>query len=97
MVPSYSCLIHEGGKFMARAKTIKKAGSAAEAPQKKKDNLKGEPREYSASEIFEEGDFVYHKIWDDTGEVVEVGTTDDGVRKMKVNFEKLGIKNLRMG
>jgi hypothetical protein len=40
---------------------------------------------------------VYHKVWDDTGEVLEVGTTDDGINKMKVAFEKVGVKNLRMG
>jgi len=40
---------------------------------------------------------VYHKIWDDVGEVIEIGNTDDGISKMKVAFEKVGIKSLRMG
>ncbi|PKL48016.1 MAG: hypothetical protein CVV42_11065 [Candidatus Riflebacteria bacterium HGW-Riflebacteria-2] len=84
---------------MARAKTIKKAGAASEevAPKKKGKTTSGEAREYSVTETFAKGDIVYHKIWDDTGEVIETGTTDDGINKMKVAFEKVGVKNLRMG
>ena len=47
-------------------------------------------------DTFEKGEMVFHKVWDDTGEVIEVGTTDDGINKMKVAFEKVGIKTLRM-
>ena len=72
---------------MVRAKTIKKD----EALSKKK-----EVREYSVTDTFDKGDMVYHKVWDDTGEVIEVGTTDDGINKMKVAFEKVGMKTLRM-
>ncbi len=85
---------------MARAKTIKKAGAVSEevAPSKKKVRpVSGEAREYSVTESFAKGDMVYHKVWDDTGEVIETGTTDDGINKMKVAFEKVGVKNLRMG
>lgn len=83
---------------MARAKTIKKAGATvSETVQKKKELVKGAPREYSINDTYEEGEFIFHKIWDDTGEVIELGTTDDGIRKIKVHFEKVGIKNLRMG
>jgi hypothetical protein len=84
---------------MARAKTIKKAGSASdEKATKKKTKVQGaEAKEYSMTEVFAKGDVVYHKVWDDTGEVLEVGTTDDGINKMKVAFEKVGLKNLRMG
>jgi hypothetical protein len=49
------------------------------------------------TETFLKGDMVYHKVWDDTGEVIEVGTTDDGINRMKVAFEKVGVKNLRIG
>jgi hypothetical protein len=82
--------------FMARAKTVKKAGAPApEMPAKKK--ATGDRRDYSVNEVYEEGEIIYHKIWDDVGEIMEVGTTEDGVRKMKVHFEKVGVKNLRMG
>lgn len=82
---------------MAKAKTIKKAGTASETKvtRKKTGKVAGEPREYSMNEQFSKGDTVYHKIWDDTGEVLEVGTTDDGISKIKVSFEKVGIKSLR--
>ncbi len=73
---------------MVRAKTIKKD----EALSKKK----SEVREYAVTDSYEKGDMVFHKIWDDTGEVIEVGTTDDGINKIKVAFEKVGIKTLRM-
>ena len=74
---------------MVRAKTIKKTDDAS---SKKKSEVK----EYSVTDTFEKGDMVFHKVWDDTGEVIEVGTTDDGINKMKVAFEKVGIKTLRM-
>lgn len=73
---------------MVRAKTIKKD----EALSKKK----SEVREYAVSDTYEKGDMVYHKVWDDTGEVIETGITDDGINKMRVAFEKVGIKTLRM-
>jgi transcription elongation factor GreA-like protein len=73
---------------MVRAKTIKKD----DALSKKK----SEVREYSVTDTFDKGEMVYHKVWDDTGEVIEVGTTDDGINKIKVAFEKVGIKTLRM-
>ena len=73
---------------MVRAKTIKKE----DALSKKK----SEVREYSVTDTFEKGEMVYHKVWDDTGEVIDVGTTDDGINKIKVAFEKVGIQSLRM-
>ncbi len=73
---------------MVRAKTIKKE----DALSKKKSEVK----EYSVTDTFEKGEMVYHKVWDDTGEVIDVGTTDDGINKIKVAFEKVGIKTLRM-
>ncbi|MDD3146534.1 MAG: hypothetical protein PHD82_04475 [Candidatus Riflebacteria bacterium] len=86
---------------MARAKTIKKAGSVSEevavSNKKKVRPSTGEAKEYSVTELFAKGDMVYHKVWDDTGEVIETGTTEDGINKMKVAFEKVGVKNLRMG
>ncbi len=73
---------------MVRAKTIKKE----DALSKKK----SEVREYSVTDTYEKGEMVYHKVWDDSGEVIETGTTDDGINKMRVAFEKVGIKTLRM-
>ena len=74
---------------MVRAKTIKKTDDASS-------KKKSEVREYSVTDTFEKGEMVFHKVWDDTGEVIEIGTTDDGINKMKVAFEKVGIKTLRM-
>ncbi|OIP26384.1 hypothetical protein AUK22_06830 [bacterium CG2_30_54_10] len=86
---------------MARAKTIKKADvKVIEPVVRKKDKEKseqGSPREYSQSETYEEGEMIYHKTWDDLGEVLEIGTTEDGIKKAKVHFEKVGVKNLRIG
>ena len=84
---------------MPKAKTIKKAGAASQekVTKKKTKATKAEVKEYSMTETFEKGEMVYHKVWDDTGEVIEVGTTDDGINKMKVAFEKVGVKSLRMG
>ncbi len=85
---------------MSRAKTIKKAGSASDEKvtlKKKSKSADVETREYAMTETFLKGDMVYHKVWDDTGEVIEVGTTDDGINRMKVAFEKVGVKNLRIG
>lgn len=84
---------------MAKARTIKKPDTKpVEIPLRKKDKaVQGAPRDYDSSELYEEGELVYHKIWDDKGEVVEIGMTEDGIRKMKVHFEKVGLKNLRMG
>lgn len=72
---------------MVRSKTIKKTEDSKK---------KSEAREYSVTETFEKGEMVFHRVWDDTGEVIEVGSTDDGINKMKVAFEKVGIKTLRM-
>ncbi len=73
----------------ARAKTIKKV---AEEDVQKNENA----RNYSITESYEKGEIVFHKVWDDYGEVIEVGNTDDGINKMKVAFEKVGLKSLRM-
>lgn len=83
---------------MAKAKTIKKAGTqAVEAPIKKKEKVAGARRDYDPKETFEEGENVYHKIWDDEGEVIEAGVTEDGIRKIRVQFGKVGLKTLCMG
>lgn len=85
---------------MAKAKTIRKADSKMVEPQAKKPKEKSATdsrRDYSMKEIYDEGEVIYHKTWDDVGEILEVGLTEDGVRKMKVQFEKVGTKTLCMG
>lgn len=85
---------------MAKAKTVKKAFETkpVEAPSKKKEKVvAGARRNYSPTAAFEEGDTVYHEIWDDEGEVIEIGSTEDGIRKMRVQFTKVGLKTLCMG
>ncbi|NLM17549.1 MAG: hypothetical protein GX221_07515 [Candidatus Riflebacteria bacterium] len=55
-----------------------------------------EVKEYSVNKTYKKGETVYHKVWDDTGEVLEVGITEDGIKKVKIAFEKVGLKTLRM-
>jgi transcription elongation factor GreA-like protein len=85
---------------MAKAKTIKKGDvKTVETPApKKRDKVNSETRrEYSAAEVYEEGECIYHKTWDDVGEILEVGITEDGIKKIRVQFEKVGLKTLCMG
>ena len=61
---------------MVRAKTIKKTDDASS-------KKKSEVREYSVTDTFEKGEMVFHKVWDDTGEVIEQvllagGKAEDG-------------------
>ena len=76
-----------------RTKTIKKIGASGEEVIITKNE---EARDYSAKESYKKGEMIYHKVWDDVGEVIEIGTTDDGINKIKVAFEKVGIKTLVM-
>jgi ClpP class serine protease len=76
----------------ASAKTTKTIKKVAEDDIQKNENS----RNYAITESYKKGEVIYHKTWDDYGEVIEVGNTDDGISKMKVAFEKVGLKNLRM-
>lgn len=86
---------------MSRAKTVKKTGSGAStvtiskaAPSELSlENVKV----YSMTESFAKGDMIHHKVWDDFGEVIEEGTTEDGINKIKVSFKNVGLKTLRVG
>jgi len=86
---------------MAKAKTIKKGEvKTAEAPVvvKKREKVTSDTkREYSPAETYDEGECIYHKTWDDVGEILEVGITEDGIKKIRVQFEKVGLKTLCMG
>ncbi|MBF0545862.1 MAG: hypothetical protein HQM08_15570 [Candidatus Riflebacteria bacterium] len=80
-----------------KSSVLKKAETkTVESPIKRK-IIPGEKRDYLPTETYQEGETVFHPIWDDTGEVLEVGVTDDGIKKMKVQFSKVGLKVLCMG
>lgn len=89
---------------MAKAKSSKKektpAGAAVEAvetaPVEKPGKAAGSPVDYDPKAQYQEGDRIFHRIWDDVGEVKEVGLTSDGIKKIKVQFEKVGTKILVM-
>jgi len=83
---------------MAKAKTIRKAdsGKPAEALVPRKRGTITERRDYAPNEVYQEGEMIFHKNWDDVGEVIEVGVTEDGIRKMRVQFDKVGLKTLCM-
>lgn len=51
----------------------------------KKNSGKG-VKVYNPAESYAVGDQIYHKVWDKTGTVTEVGTTEDGVGKIVVDF-----------
>jgi len=57
---------------------------------------KDTPREYDPTQSYGEGEVIVHKNWDDVGEIKEVGTTNDGLKKIKVQFGKVGTKILIM-
>lgn len=84
---------------MARPKGSKKAEKNVEdpTPKKREKVVSDKQRDYSPVELFDEGETIYHKTWDDVGEVIEVGVTEDGIRKIRVQFEKVGLKTLCIG
>lgn len=50
--------------------------------------------DYSPAEIYSIGDYIYHKIWRDTGKIIEVKSGFGNRLKMMVVFHKLGVKKL---
>jgi len=56
----------------------------------------GEVKDYEPAKVYEVGDRIRHKVWNDIGVVKEVGETEDGVKKMIVEFEQVGVKKLIM-
>jgi len=93
-------IVGRGIFHMPKAKTIKKADTKpVETPvaRKREKGTTGERRDYSPTEVYSEGETIYHKNWDDIGEIIEVGVTEDGIRKIRVQFEKIGLKTLCMG
>lgn len=84
---------------MAKAKSKKAAAQEAPPPAAapaKAAEPSGKARDYDPSESYDVGEMIMHKNWDDVGEVKEVGATNDGFKKMKVQFTKVGIKILIM-
>ncbi len=49
---------------------------------------------YSPVEMYEVGDSIYHKDWDDVGKVISKETTSSGMKAIVVEFEKSGTKRL---
>ena len=55
---------------------------------------KDETKVYSPKDIYEIGDVIFHKIWDDVGIVQEKDTTSTGGNAIIVQFEKNAKKTL---
>jgi hypothetical protein len=53
--------------------------------------------DYDLTKEFKVNDLIFHKEFDDTGRVIEVGVTRDNEKKMVVEFQKVGRKRLIMG
>jgi len=55
---------------------------------------KDDTKVYSPNDIYEIGDVIFHKIWDDIGIVQEKDTTSTGGNAIIVQFEKSAKKTL---
>ena len=53
-------------------------------------------KKYDPSKVYGIGDIIEHPHFKDTGEVIEIGITTDGYKKMVVNFPNVGKKRLVM-
>ncbi len=84
---------------MATKKTAKKDTKKAKEAEAAKilEDLAEGILIYDPTSTYKNGDQLYHKYWEDTGTVVDTGATEDGVKKMVVNFETVGEKKLIMG
>jgi len=84
---------------MATKKTAKKDTKKAKEAEAAKilEDLAEGILIYDPTSPYKNGDKLYHKYWEDTGTVVDTGATEDGVKKMVVNFETVGEKKLIMG
>lgn len=51
---------------------------------------------YSPGDTYKKGELVFHPVWGDEGPVVEIGATEDGIQKVIVDFEEIGLKHLVM-
>ncbi len=56
--------------------------------------LKDGFKEYEMTNTYKVGDFIFHKVWNDAGEVVGAGTTEDGHKYIQVDFQKSGARRL---
>ena len=57
---------------------------------------KSKVKKYDPRKFYMIGERIYHDGFDDTGDIVGVGMTNDGVQKIVVEFEKHGKKRLVM-
>ena len=76
----------------AEPKTAKKKKTAKATEEVTPDGI----RIYDSRQSFKKGEKIYHKFWEETGKIMETGTTEDGVKKMLVQFETVGEKKLIM-
>jgi hypothetical protein len=60
-------------------------------------STKAEAKPYRMEDVYALSDRVFHEGFNDTGIVVEIGTTSDKASKCVVDFEKVGRKRLIMG
>ena len=72
-------------------------GRSPEEEKKEKVAPKKVVKEYQPKEIYEKGDIIYHKVWQEEGEVIEKGVTADGRKMIIVSFPRAGRKRLIMG
>ncbi len=56
--------------------------------------LKDGFKEYEMTNTYKVGDFIFHKVWNDAGEIVGTGTTEDGHKYIQVDFQKSGARRL---
>lgn len=56
--------------------------------------------DYEPTKIFHVGQLLYHKVWDDKGEVMKKETTNSGQQAIIVAFDRLGervlVENLHL-
>lgn len=53
-----------------------------------------EVKEYQPKNLYEVGDIIYHRVWQEEGKVMEKGITTNGYKMILVSFLKVGIKKL---
>ena len=62
--------------------------------EENRDTLIDSEVEYDPNDSFSIGQALYHKIWDDRGEVVKKETTNNGENMIVVSFDRLGERRL---
>jgi hypothetical protein len=79
---------------MAEKKRKRILKKEIEEVQEKK--VSSEAKEYDPAATYNVGDVIFHKVWGEEGTVVEIGETEDSIKKIIVDFPELGKKKLVM-